>query len=72
MTSEEFQVRLANAQPGEAIIYFIGYLPAARQAKLPDVEGAGVAWAAYGAGKVELVQRKLGEFEYEYRAVVCR
>ena len=68
MTNEQQNItdRLYRIQPGEKIVYWRGYL-----AKQLDEagEGAGAAYAQHKNGRAHLVQRRLGEFDYEYIAI---
>lgn len=70
---------ILNKQPGESVVYHRGNLVYDRGGILPQKyrtpehdaidASATIAWSLYMAGKVHLVQRRLGANDYEYIAV---
>lgn len=75
MDVNEVMLKLRNLKYNEPVVYHVGYLARDRGRNLfpttaPDVHFlAGVASDLSDAGKVALVQRKLGFMEYQYIAV---
>ena len=65
---------LVSAQPGSQCIYFEGLLMRARMQidpalpTPPDLTVARKMWALYIAGRVTLVQKRVGDFNYLYIA----
>lgn len=65
---------MASAQPGSKCVYFSGLLMRARMEidpALPTPHPLTIArkmWALYIAGRVTLVQKRLGDFNYLYIA----
>lgn len=73
MNLTEFSNWLANPFGSRSIIYHTGLLMADRQSKDPAAPiisaVAGMALSAANRGIVTLVQRRLGEANYEYIAI---
>lgn len=67
MNRKKFLEALASANPGQYIVYCTGFLP--RHKNENAVQAARAALEAYARGEVELVQKRLGDFRFEYRAV---
>lgn len=65
---------LVSAQPGSQCIYFTGLLMRERmlidpaRPTPPDLTVARKMWALYIAGRVTLVQKRMGDFHYAYIA----
>jgi hypothetical protein len=80
VTADEFVNWLGWADPGERIVYAVGFLGVAvHKADLnkdpdgPRLEAVQKAtWKAHERGNVYLVQRRLGPDKFEYRAVKAR
>lgn len=78
-TPVSFKYWLRNAIKGERVVYYTGFLLRDREILtrnglntdgFPDTIKAAIsAWNSYRDGAVKLVQRKRGDFEYEYIAV---
>jgi hypothetical protein len=60
--------RLALAQPGERIVYYVGDLARDRANSADLSELADYVLAASSAGRLLLGQRRLGPGQFEYRA----
>jgi hypothetical protein len=73
MTSSEFQDALIAAFTGNTIVYCVGSLARAMFKKDHDVGHITALHAttrkAYATGNVHLVQKKLNDDTFEYRAV---
>lgn len=69
-----FDDRLARANPGDEIVYHIGFHCMKERAGRDPVKSdvAKQAWAAYVRGDVLLYQRRQKEFELHYIAKVLR
>lgn len=71
---DEFLRWLAKARKGQARIYHVGSLMYDRcrstNSKYAEVDAiANAAWCAHEQGDMELSQRQVGQFRFEYRAV---
>lgn len=74
-----FRYWFKNAIKGEKVVYYTGFLLRDREIlshnglnteNFPDkIKAAISAWNAYMDGAVKLIQRKRGDFEYEYIAI---
>ena len=70
MTDEVHIVDRLNAlAPKEAVVYWTGFLAHDRKKHHRANEIADIAYGHYLAGRVDLVQRKLGQDVYDYIAV---
>jgi len=73
MKITEFKDWYEQAQPREVAVYHRGYLPCDRAVATSGLSAcndlADHAWMLAKNGRVELVQRKLGAFDYEYLAI---
>ena len=71
---EDLATWISSAQPGSICTYFRGLLMRERAFHdpalpvPPDLLNARKMWALYVAGRVTLVQKKIGEFDYLYQA----
>lgn len=73
-TPEQLNEWLTSAQPGSVCVYFTGLLMRERafhDPALPVPNSLLLArklWALYVAGRVTLIQKRLGDFHYHYMA----
>jgi hypothetical protein len=61
--------RIEAAKRGQWIMYHVGFLFSDRTKGRRLNSTAGEAWAQYELGTVVLVQRRLGDMQYEYYVV---
>jgi len=61
--------RIGIAKRGQWVMYHVGFLFADRIKDRRLNSTAGEAWMLYKLGTVVLVQRRLGDMQYEYYAV---
>jgi hypothetical protein len=72
MTEQDFKEWVATAAPGQRLCYHAGYLPRdkhwdlSRPSKIASVAAA--ALKAFHAGRVHLVQRRIGPGVFQYLA----
>lgn len=73
-TPEQLHDWITSAQPGSSCVYFEGLLMRTR-AELdpalpipPRLSVSRKMWALYIAGRVALVQKRVGDFNYQYMA----
>jgi hypothetical protein len=74
-----FSYWLKTARSGEWVVYYNGFLMRDRELFMrnggftynfpPRIKAAIQAWQAYLNGGVRLVQKKQGEYEYQYIAI---
>jgi hypothetical protein len=73
-TTEQMHEWIVSAQPGSSCVYFNGLLMRSRAELDParpipaDLMVARKMWALYIAGRVTLVQKRVGDFNYQYMA----
>lgn len=71
MPKDEFMQRMYRMRRGDRLIYFIGDLMYACDITSNSAvrELSNAAWEAYKQGLITMVQKKLGENDYQYIAV---
>ena len=68
LTAATLPAAIRNLNKGERLTYHIGFLPRDRNTTMNKIVGplARAAYRAYEESLVLLVQRRIGDFKYEY------